>query len=91
MRGLGFAVHKHQRQSGEATRRPLRLVSTSSGGRGPTSYAPAADAIKVKLSFSELTLIHKSLQALKTLGVHAQDELLDDTIQLVDLALNEAV
>jgi hypothetical protein len=43
---------------------------------------------EVALTFDELALIYKSLEATKTLGaLPPQDELLDDTIQLVDLAL----
>jgi hypothetical protein len=40
----------------------------------------------------ELALVHKSLQAVKTLGaLPPQDELLNDTIQLVDQAMKRAV
>jgi hypothetical protein len=46
---------------------------------------------ELKLSFAELVLIYKSLQAVQTLGALAlQDELLTDTMQLVDQALTEA-
>lgn len=42
---------------------------------------------ELTLSFDELTLIYKSLLAAKSLGVLSQsDELVDDTIQLVDQA-----
>jgi hypothetical protein len=47
---------------------------------------------EVTLTFDELTLIYKSLQAAKTLGaLPPHDELLEDTIQLVDHALNRVV
>jgi hypothetical protein len=48
---------------------------------------------ELTLSFDELTLVYKSLLAAKSLGVLSQsDELVDDTIQLVDQALSgEAV
>ena len=47
---------------------------------------------QLRLTFDQLALIHKSLQAARTLAVlPARDELLDDTIELVDLALIEAV
>ena len=48
---------------------------------------------ELTLSFDELTLVYKSLLAAKSLGVLSQsDELVDDTIQLVDEALSgEAV
>jgi hypothetical protein len=48
-----------------------------------------AQTYELKLSFDQLTLIYKSLLAAKSLGVLSQeDELVDDTIQLVDQALN---
>jgi hypothetical protein len=44
---------------------------------------------EVRLTFDELALIYKSLEAVKTLGVlPPQDELLADTIQVVDQSLN---
>jgi len=47
---------------------------------------------QLRLTFDQLALIHKSLQAVRTLAVlPPRDELLDDTIELVDLALVEAV
>jgi hypothetical protein len=47
---------------------------------------------RLKLTFGELVLIFKALQAVKTLdALPRQDELLDDTIDLVDRALTAAV
>jgi len=47
---------------------------------------------ELKLGFGELALVYKSLQAVKTLGaLPPQDELLNDTIQLVDQALRRAI
>jgi hypothetical protein len=47
---------------------------------------------ELQLTFDELALIYKSLQAARTLGAFPpQDELLNDTIQLVDQALNRAI
>jgi hypothetical protein len=47
---------------------------------------------RLELTFDQLALIHKSLQAVRALGVlPPRDELLDDTVQLVDQALDEAV
>lgn len=47
---------------------------------------------KLQLTFDQLALIHKSLQAVRTLGVlPPRDELLDDTMELVDQALTSAV
>jgi hypothetical protein len=44
---------------------------------------------ELQLSFDELALIYKSLEAVKTLGaLPPQDELLEDTIQVVDQSLN---
>jgi hypothetical protein len=57
---------------------------------------PAPDAggqtYELRLSFAELALVYKSLQAVKALGaLPPQDELLNDTIELVDQALKRAV
>jgi hypothetical protein len=47
---------------------------------------------KLELTFDQLALIHRSLQAVRALGVlPPRDELLDDTIQLVDQALDQVV
>jgi len=47
---------------------------------------------ELTLSFDELVLIYKSLQAAKTLGaLPPEDELLDDTIEVVDNALDSAI
>jgi hypothetical protein len=66
----------------------VRLVAT------PESTRPRPDeqTHELKLTFGELSLIYRSLQAAKTLGVlPPEDELLDDTIQLVDQALQGAI
>jgi hypothetical protein len=48
--------------------------------------------MQLQLTFDQLSLIHKSLQAVRTLAVlPPRDELLDDTIELVDQALMKAV
>jgi hypothetical protein len=45
--------------------------------------------LEVRFTFEELALIYKSLEAIKTLGLlPPQDELLEDTIQVVDQRLN---
>jgi hypothetical protein len=47
---------------------------------------------EVTLTFDELALIYKSLQAVKTLGaLPPEDELLDDTMQLVDQAMKRLI
>jgi hypothetical protein len=49
------------------------------------------EPIELKLGFLELDLIHRSLEAIRTLGlVERQDELLTDTLQAIDVALEEA-
>jgi hypothetical protein len=51
-----------------------------------------ASPTEVRLTFDELALIYKSLEAVKTLGaLPPQDELLEDTIQIVDQSLNTFV
>ena len=46
----------------------------------------------IRLTFDQLAMIHKSLQAVRTLALlPPEDELLDDTMELVDQALSEAV
>jgi hypothetical protein len=47
---------------------------------------------QLKLTFDQLVMIRKSLQAVQTLAVlPRRDELLDDTIEVVDQALTDAV
>jgi len=46
---------------------------------------------KVQLTFDQLVLIYKSLEAVRTLSVLQGDELLDETIEIVDRALEDAV
>ena len=88
----GSALPLHERRRGEEPlRADLRLVATPATTR---STEPRRDdqAHALKLTFGQLALVHKSLQAAKTLGaLPPQDELLNDTIQLVDLAMKEAV
>ncbi len=51
---------------------------------GEHQNVDAVQRYELKLSFHELSLIHKSLLATKSLGVLSQeDKLIDDTIQLV--------
>jgi hypothetical protein len=60
--------------------------------RNAGALRAATETYELKLGFGELALIYKSLQAVKTLGaVPPQDELLDDTLQLVDQTLKKAV
>lgn len=47
---------------------------------------------KLEVTFDQLALIYKSLQAARTLGaLPPQDELLNDTLDLIDQALTRAV
>ena len=46
----------------------------------------------LRLTFDQLALIYKSLLAVRTLGVWpGRDEMLDDTMHVVDQALTDAV
>jgi hypothetical protein len=85
-------LHHKRRNSQETVRPRLRLVTTPLSITGSAPYNPDAQTHELKLTFGELALIYKSLQAVKTLGaLPPQDEVLNDTIQLVDQALNRAV
>lgn len=81
-----------RRSRGTAGRPDLHLVPPRQSWSEASGRTEGDEAIPMTFTFRELTLIHKSLQAVRTLGVFApQDELLDDTVHLVDLVLNEAV
>ena len=57
-----------------------------------TSRRTLQEMHEIRVTFDQLALIHKSLQAVRTLGVlPPQDELLADTMQIVDQALLDAV
>jgi hypothetical protein len=60
-----------------AARPPLRLAETA--------------AYDLKLTYRELSLVYRSLQAARTLGALADDQLFDDTIGSVDRALRAAL
>jgi hypothetical protein len=73
-----------------ASRPSLRLVTTPR--REAAWVASEEQPVELQLGFRQLDLIYRSLQAVRTLGLVArQDELLTDTLQLIDVALNEAV
>jgi hypothetical protein len=68
----------------------LRLATTQPERKEPPWVEPDDDRIELKLGLRELDLIHRSLEAVRTLGlVERQDELLTDTLQLIDVALEE--
>lgn len=47
---------------------------------------------ELRLTFDELALIYRALEAVKTMrGLPPQDELLNDTMQLLDQALIQAL
>jgi hypothetical protein len=85
-------LHRQRHTSHEPARPTLSLVTTPPRTTGSAWRRPDGQTQELSLSFSELALIYRSLQAVKTLGaLPPQDELLNDTIQLVDQALNRAV
>jgi hypothetical protein len=85
-----FKLHE-RRSSEEHARGNLRLVATPATTRF-TEHRRNDQIHELKLTFGQLALVYKSLQAVKTLGaLPPQDELLNDTIQLVDLVMREAV
>ena len=67
--------------------RPSKALLRTVGEMDTSAPAPT-----VRLTFDQLALIYKSLLAARALGVWPpRDELLDDTMQVVDQALDEAV
>jgi hypothetical protein len=69
----------------------MRLSGPARQDRLMTGSFGDAKTYELKLSFDELTLIYKSLLAAKALGVLPQEnELVDDTIQLVEQTLDGA-
>jgi hypothetical protein len=81
----------HDREEA-ATLLPRARFRDRRGTNGSTWAGRDDETQELKLTFRQLALIHKSLQAVKTLSVlPPQDEVLGDTMHLVDLALAEAV
>jgi hypothetical protein len=81
-----------RREPDTASRPNLRLVTTPPA-RTESSWAGSDEQpIELKLGFRELVLIHRALEAVRTLDlVERQDVLVADTVQLIDVALEEAV
>jgi hypothetical protein len=74
-----------------ASRPSLRLVTMPPPRMEAAWIASEEQPIELKLGFRQLDLIYRSLQAISTLGlVPRQDDLLTDTLQLIDVALEEA-
>ena len=89
-RELAFRANGASHDEDDARPRPRLVTTAPSAGASTRLHEP--DAHELRISFRELTLIHKCLQAVKALGaLPPQDELLNDTIQLVDQALDRAV
>jgi hypothetical protein len=78
--------------TGAASRPRLRVVTTPSE-RTHRAWVPSeAEPIELKLGFRQLDLVYRSLEAVRTLGlVERQDDLLTDTLELIDAALQGAV
>src|SRR5262249_41614859 len=84
--GAAAAAVKAERASKEDSGRARPSVDVS-----PTPNAAAPEQ-ELKLTFDRLALNYKTLPDIKTLGgLATEDELLDDTIQLIDQALNDAI
>jgi hypothetical protein len=81
-----------RRRQDAASPPSLRLVTTPPA-RTDSSWVPNDEQpIELKLGFRQLALIYSSLEAIRTLGlVERQDDLLTDTLQLIDAALAKAV
>jgi hypothetical protein len=80
------------RERDAASRPSLRLVPTPPAGTESSWVSSDEDPIGLKLGFRQLVLIHRSLEAMRTLGlIQPQDDLVTDTLQLIDVALDEAV
>jgi hypothetical protein len=75
----------------EAARPRLRVVTTEAATTGPARHAVDEQTYQLTLTFRELAVIYKSLQAAKALeALPPRDELLVDTIELVDQAMIDA-
>ena len=81
------------RDRDEAATEPRRSSLSLVAAPTPTEESTCDDeSHDVKLTYGELVLVHKSLQAVRALGhLPPHDELLDDTIHVVELALAKAL
>jgi len=78
--------------TGAASRPGLRLVTTASEHMERAWVPSEENPIELKLGFRQLDLVYRSLEAVRTLGlVERQDDLLTDTLELIDAALQGAV
>jgi hypothetical protein len=87
------SIETLERRATDSASRPRLRLLTSPPVRTESSWAMRDDeTIELKLGFRELVLIHRSLQAIRTLDlVERKDDLLIDTLQLIDVALQGAV
>jgi hypothetical protein len=87
------SIEPLERRQPDATSSPsLRLVTTPPARTEASWVADDEQPIELKLGFRQLVLIHRSLQALRTLRlVEPRDVLVADTLQLIEVALEEAV
>jgi hypothetical protein len=70
----------------------LRLATTQPVRKELPWIRSDEGPVELKLGFQELVLIHRSLEAVRTLGlVEDQNDRLTDTLQLIDVLLEEAV
>ena len=78
--------------SEDGVRPRLGLVATPRAPSRLGQQRADQQTYELKLTFAQLALVYKSLEAIKTLGaLSPQDELLGDTMQVVDLAMTAAV
>jgi hypothetical protein len=83
---------RDRHRTSQRTDRPTLSLVTIAATAQSARHRADPQTYELQLSFGELALIYKSLQAVRTLGaLPPQDELLNDTLQLVDQALNRAV
>ena len=86
------SIETLERRATDSASRPRLRLLTSPPVRTKSSWAMRDGTIELKLGFRELVLIHRSLQAIRTLDlVERQDDLLTDTLQLIHVALEGAV
>jgi hypothetical protein len=87
------SIEAAEHRATDAVSRPnLRLVTTPPALAESSFVGGDEPPIELKLHFRELVLIHRALQVVRTLDlIERQDILLDDTIQVVDTALEQVV
>jgi hypothetical protein len=86
------SIEAIRRHGTAAASGPSLLLATAQPARKePTWDRSHEDLVELKLGFRELVLVHRSLEAVRTLGlIEGKDDVLTDTLQLIDVALEEA-